>query len=217
MNKNLWRTIAAGGAALAVPGLASAHGVVVTDVDTTDTGTVGETLYFGFSLNLDGTFTVTGGGTGDIEFDVSSNQVDFEAQGTGQVAADSNVCAINFLDPSQVGPSASVYDWQSQSAATLDKPPAEGGGDKGNFAQVSDGWVGFRIPTDNSYTSFNYGAVEVSNVNIDNAPASLTVDQIDFNTTPDQAVGSAVPEPSTFALLALGAAGLAALRKRRKA
>jgi hypothetical protein len=82
----------------------------------------------------------------------------------------------------------------------------------GNFAQGGGGWVGFRIPTDPSDTTYAYGGIQIENLDFSGDPGgSVTVDQVQYDTG-----NAAVPEPSTFALLALGVAGVAALRRRRK-
>jgi hypothetical protein len=82
-------------------------------------------------------------------------------------------------------------------------------------SQITDGYVGIEL---NLASGTDYGWLEFS----DNPTASsptLTLEDWAYNNTPGQGIMTGpVPEPSTAALLGIGALGLAAsLKKRRQA
>jgi hypothetical protein len=205
MRTEIWRAIAAGGTALAIPGLAGAA-TIATPINSTYTSS-GLPATYGFALNPDGTFTAAGNNnTANFGVAPYAIGVDFAGNGTTLIADDGSGYPINFLPGDQVGPSPAVA-WGA-GGALVATPKA--GFTKGNFSQGS-GWVGFRVLTLNN---LNYGAVSVSNV----GSGTVTVNEILYDTTANEPLQiPTTPEPSTFALLALGAVGVLALRKRRKA
>jgi hypothetical protein len=203
MKTELWRTIAAGGTALAIPGLAGAA-TVVTQINATYTSSALPGGTQGFAENADGTFTATADGTGDFAFVPNDLGAMFISPGATLIADDADGNPINFLPGDLVGPSSPVT-WGAGGWLVLPKA----GSTKGNFAVTGNGWVGFAIPNG---SDVNYGAVSLSNV----ATGSVTVNEIEFDTVANDPL-LITPEPSTLGLLALGAAGLLALRKRRKA
>jgi hypothetical protein len=203
MKTEIWRAIAAGGTALAIPGLAGAA-TIVTPINAAYTGTGLPGTPYGFAENADGTFTATGDGTGNFAVAPNAFGVTLLPIGTTLIADDASGDPINFLPGDQVGPS-SPATWGTGGWIAFSFK----GVTKGNLSQGS-GWVGFAIPNG---SNVNYGAVSVSNVGV----GTVTVNEILFDTTANQPLQIPTPEPTTLVLLALGAAGVLALRKRRKA
>ena len=208
MKTEIWRTIAAGGTALSIPGLAGAT-TVITTVGATYTSSGFPGTLYGFAENADGTFTATGDSTGNFAVAPNAVGVVFTGIDTTVIADDAGGYPINFIPGDQVGPASPVSAWSSSGGWLMVEPKLGSG--KTNFEQGS-GWVGFAIPT-GSGSDANYGAVLVTSLRA----GSVTVNRILFETTANDPVLIATPEPSTFGLLALGAAGVLALRKRRKA
>ena len=201
MKTEIWRAIAAGGTALAIPGLAGAA-TIATPINTTYTGSGLPGTVYGFAENADGTFTATADGSGNFAFAPNAIGVAVTSDGTTLIADDGNSNPIHFFGGDQVGPTSPTWG----AGGWVEFKPVSG---KTNFSQGASGWVGFAIPTG---SDFNYGAVSISNL----AAGSVTVNEIEFETTLNEPL-QITPEPSTLALLALGAAGVLALRKRRKA
>jgi len=202
MKTEIWRAIAAGGTALAIPGLAGAA-TITTPINATYTGSGLPGTPQGFAENADGTFTATTDGSGNFALVPNVFGVLLTTDGTTLIADDENNDPIHFYG-GQVGPSSP--EWGDGGWLTVD--PKFGTG-KTNFSQGGSGWVGFAISTG---SDVNYGAVSISNL----ADGSVKVNEIEFQTTPNDPL-QITPEPSTFGLLALGAVGVLALRRRRKA
>ena len=91
-----------------------------------------------------------------------------------------------------------------------------GGGIGYDFAQFSpgDNLFGFRFLSGGNLL---YG---FATINFDTANGIVSISDWTYETTPDTALhvgtSAAVPEPSSLSLLAMGAGGLAAYRRRRK-
>lgn len=78
-----------------------------------------------------------------------------------------------------------------------------------------EGYIGLRL--DDGGGNFRYGWAELVVTNTDDFSAELTLREFAVNSTPNESIAAgAIPEPSSVALLVLGAGGLAA-RRRRKA
>lgn len=93
----------------------------------------------------------------------------------------------------------------------LDSPDLENNG-AGPWAGFDGrGYVGLRLERPGN--QFNYGWARITYSDPNN---SLTLHDFAIETTLDQAITTAIPEPGSAALLALGAAGLVAYRQRRK-
>ncbi len=79
------------------------------------------------------------------------------------------------------------------------------------------GFIPFRFAFDGSLADYYYGWANYT-YNNDELTQSLTLNSLAYENTPNAAITTeAIPEPSTLLLLALGGAGLAAARLRRKA
>jgi hypothetical protein len=86
---------------------------------------------------------------------------------------------------------------------------------RGQWTSAAAGYIGMRfLHTGKSY----FGWAKVSNVTTEKG-IFATLDEVAVDTVPGQTIDagqtSTVPEPGTLSLLALGAAGLFALRKRK--
>lgn len=73
------------------------------------------------------------------------------------------------------------------------------------------GFLGLRLERPGN--QYNYGWARISYSDVNN---SLTLHNFAIETTLDKAIVTAIPEPGSAALLALGAVGLVAYRQRRK-
>jgi len=84
-------------------------------------------------------------------------------------------------------------------------------------SNVSNAYLGLRIGLGSG--NYDYGWIEYSTGSALSSygPSSITVTAVAFDTTPNEAVvaAGAVPEPSTYAIFGLGAAGLAIVNRAR--
>ena len=95
------------------------------------------------------------------------------------------------------------------------------GGIPGSYFQIAFGegvnaFIGFKFDIDGE---FHYGWAEMSFTvgDVDNPNVSLDITRAFYNPNAGEAVHiGLIPEPSTLALLSLGAAGVLAQRKRRR-
>jgi PEP-CTERM motif len=86
----------------------------------------------------------------------------------------------------------------------------------GSLVGPITGYVGLAIPTSSALTDFNYGYAHIT-VDMTAGAPYITLLDTGYETTVDQGITTTapVPEPTSAALLAAGAAGLLALRRRR--
>lgn len=88
-----------------------------------------------------------------------------------------------------------------------------------NWTVDSPGYFGFRF-TKNAQTHYGWGVMEIDQLNDTGLPASgqgFVITNAYYETTPGLGIQvTAVPEPSSIALLGMGAAGVAAWKVRRK-
>jgi hypothetical protein len=85
----------------------------------------------------------------------------------------------------------------------------------GQWPSGSRGFLGLRL-TLNANNYYGWADVTLNNVD-ESAPGEFTLHSYAFDTVAGQAITAGqVPEPGTIALLVTGAAGIAALRRRKK-
>ena len=196
---------AAAGATLFMASAANA-GVVFTNVadDVISTGNT-------YSIDFDG------GGTDDITFPSSGWSSKFAQVTSGSVLGSSsgndNALALskgyvissgrtNWMTGADFWSSGYYYNSTYGTTSYYSY---------GNWAGASNKYLGVQF---NIGANTHYGWVELS---ANAAKTQFTVHGYAYETTPDGAIAAgAVPEPGSLALFALGAAGLAAWRIRRK-
>jgi hypothetical protein len=169
------------------------------------TGAVGNYFYF----------DVDGNGTPDFNLGVNSKRIDISGYGANRLVL--NPSANGYVIPwttgltinGTTGTAPGYMRWLAN------KNPNNSVYDFNNFS--STGAMGFQFISDTSgsaQTHFGYVDLQVNG-----APGSftVTVDDIYWESTPNTGIEvSAVPEPSSLALLAAGIAGLALRRARRE-
>ncbi|MEM8944003.1 MAG: PEP-CTERM sorting domain-containing protein [Planctomycetota bacterium] len=204
--KTGWKAVKRGAAYSLAAGVAT--GAMATEADAVIqySGIYNINLYQGNSLNLD---LDAGGATGDV---MLKNYVNFGGnyQGLtvnyfpGQVVGFNNglayVSALSEGDPidaSTVGPS-----FFGSMAYGATNPNAE-------FNSVTDAYIGLSFPI-NSVTHFGWIRVD-----IDNAAGTFLIKDWAYEDAAGVGIpAGAIPEPGTLGLLAAGACGLAAMRRR---
>lgn len=111
----------------------------------------------------------------------------------------SNLTEGALIDSTTVGPT-----FFGSMASASANPNAE-------FINATDGYVGLSFGTS---PNLRFGWIRVD---VDSANASFTIKDWAYETEPGVSINAGqVPEPGTLGLLAAGAAGVAAMRKRRK-
>ncbi|HYG25100.1 MAG TPA: PEP-CTERM sorting domain-containing protein [Verrucomicrobiae bacterium] len=105
-----------------------------------------------------------------------------------------------------IGPAETVDPAQASSILDGNKPAA-GTPDQGPWTAGQRAYLGLRF---NNGGTTNYGWADITL----NSYQSVTLHGFAYETSGGAITAGAVPEPSQFALLALGAAGVAALRRR---
>ncbi len=187
---------AAAGAAAAFAATPAEAAVVYTDIADV-TLNHGDTFSIDFDGDTDNDITISGGST-------SFNQIKTGSV-LGTVTSNDNALALpaGFV----VGPApatgsfGAAFDLWSQSDYLY-----------GNWINVSNRYLGVRFSISGAT---HYGWVRMSTVNTD----TVTIHDYAYETLADTPIVTgitAVPEPGTLALFASGAAGLIALRRRRR-
>ncbi|MEM8866346.1 MAG: PEP-CTERM sorting domain-containing protein [Planctomycetota bacterium] len=108
----------------------------------------------------------------------------------------------DLIDSTTVGPS-----FAGSLAYSTVNPNAE-------FGDIDGGLIGLSFPIGGNAPQFlHFGWIRVS---IDNAAGTFVVNEWAYNTVPGEGIlAGQVPEPSTLGLLAAGALGVGAMRRRR--
>jgi hypothetical protein len=151
-------------------------------------------------------------GDGINEFDIQLNELRIKATDygpTAQTLRDPDGAPANLPAGTVIGPSSSPFS--STGLDTLNG--IEGGNPAGHF-QVSDGpgFIGVQFQIAGAA---HFGFVGYEGTGAENS-ANGRIFALAYETTPRGAIVAGVPEPSSLALLALGAAGVAAYGRRRE-
>ena len=222
-----WKTYTAAGAAAAAAGLVGNAQAAITFLDFNDTvvtdTAVGDLTWADFSVNFNG----------DAQADILVSYRAFSATtGTANVfpapGATSGVVGFisaNFNYPSRLPVGASI----GPSAAFIAVTPTAPQGGRGDMAwgpgySLSQWVAGVADPPATGFLGVRFliGAnTHFGWVRVTAAPGShqVTVHDAAFETTPDTGIvagATGIPEPGGLGLLALGGAGLTAMRRRRK-
>jgi len=133
---------------------------------------------------------------------------------TGGVPGDATNSYILPLAPGQfVGPADASWKSQLGLLAGVDTPPTAVSGPWAPPHQT--GLFGFAFLASVNETHYGWARANVQ-FDVPNGSSSATLIDWAYEDQADTPIQSPVPEPSTLSLLALGAAGLAALRARRR-
>ena len=158
--------------------------------------------YLSVNANINGVST-----TGQVSVNSANSHIYFATDGTGNDF-------VRFTVSDSVGPSA---NWDTGSGQLINFNSTIGdfvlGSAAENFLQSGDNYIGFRFWDEDSDDQ-HYGW---ANLNLDLVTRTMSITEWAWDDTADTAIGVAdVPEPSSLALLAMGAGGLFAYRARRK-
>jgi PEP-CTERM motif len=165
-------------------------------------GTEGGTNYA--AVVVDGTTTV------DFGDDVQNK--DAAAKLSGGFTVGETLSAYNWGGNNLIGFGAKIQNWDATNGS-----PSEG-----NFAGVTEKYIGFRVHL-SSNEELVYGWAKVStvtNLNEIGVSGDVILHGYAYESTPNTAIvagASPVPEPTSLAIFAMGGAGIAAWKRRRKA
>jgi len=160
-------------------------------------------------------FDVDGNGVPDFNLGVNSRRIDISGYGAGKLVL--NPSASGYVIPwttgltinSTTGTQPTYKRWLANATS------ANTAYDFNNFS--SRGAMGFQFISETSgspQTHFGYVDLQVNGAR---GSYTVTVDDIYWETSPNTGIEvSAIPEPSSLALLAAGIAGLALRRARRE-
>jgi hypothetical protein len=150
---------------------------------------------------------------GNTSFDISTDMQDKDA-------------AAKLSGGFTVGETLSAYSWNVNvpgagfGAKVQIWDPNTGNPTEGNFAGVTEKYIGFRVHL-SSTEDLVYGWAKVStvtNLNEIGVSGDVILHGYAYESTPNTAiVTGAVPEPTSLAIFAMGGAGIAAWKRRRKA
>jgi hypothetical protein len=163
-------------------------------------GTEGGTNYA--AVVVDGTTTV------DFGDDVQNK--DAAAKLSGGFTVGETLSAYNWGGNNLIGFGAKIQNWDA----------TNGSPSQGNFAGATEKYIGFRLHL-SSTEELVYGWAKVSMVNTLTSPMTpgeIILHGFAYESTPNTAIATgAVPEPTSLAIFAMGGAGIAAWKRRRKA
>jgi len=173
---------------------------------------------------------VDANGTVDSELTVSTTSTSFGSSGSGgiwiegfddghYIASDGSDHFVRFVQSDPVGPSANfgtssggliASTWSS---STSDSAIFLGAATKDHL-KSGDNYIGFRLDKKDGSGDLFYGW---ANLNLDLTTGTASITEWAYDDTADAAIlVASVPEPSSLALLAMGAGGLFAYRARQK-
>lgn len=124
-----------------------------------------------------------------------------------------------------VGETLSAYSWNVNGpdvgfGGKMQIWGSNGNPTQGNFTGVTEKYIGFRVHL-SSTEDLVYGWVKVStvtNLNEIGVSGDVILHGYAYESTPNTAIATgAVPEPTSLAIFAMGGAGVAAWKRRRKA
>jgi len=222
-----WKTYTTAGAAVAAAGLVGNAQAAITFLDFNDAvvtdATAGDLIWANFNVDFNN----------DSQVDILVSYRAFSATtgtanvfpATGATSAVVGFISANFNYPSRLPAGASI----GPSAAFIAVTPAAPQGGRGDMAwgpgySLSQWGAGAADPPSTGFlgVKFLIGAnTHFGWVRVTTAPGShqVTVHDAAFETAPDTGIiagAVGVPEPGGLGLLALGGAGLTAMRRRRK-
>ncbi len=218
----------AGGAALGGAGSARAD-VVYSGIQDIQLGEGGTSPY-----NLD----LTGNGTTDYSFTYTTQQSLYPSpigpypytsgqqlsidtipgSVTNSVVSSDGMNADYLTAGTLIGPSSPFASGAGLNIQRDYKNPSPSQPNVGNF-DGKDGYVGFQFYIGDSATpNYGWAQLDLTNFPLAGDPQSAILVDWAYETTPGLSILTAVPEPASLGLLALGAVGVGAyVRSRRKA
>jgi hypothetical protein len=127
--------------------------------------------------------------------------------------------ASAMIDANQAYVSNTLFGGEGSIPVILSKGAAQGGAILGDFFDNGTAFIGLRFDLPDT-TGFHFGCVGTVTVG-----SQVTLTTFAYESTPDAGISAGacvaqvgeVPEPGTLALLAMGAAGVLALRRRQRA
>jgi hypothetical protein len=137
---------------------------------------------------------------------------DAAAKLSGGFTVGETLSAYNWGGNTTFGFGAKIQNWDTANGSPLE----------GNFAGATEKYIGFRLHL-SSTEELVYGWAKVSMVNTLTSfatPGEIILHGYAFESTPNTPIvagASPVPEPTSLAIFAMGGAGIAAWKRRRKA